>query len=217
MDLVKNYGHRVLELGMLYKSLLDMCKLPDRDRGLMLLKLAMLHFKAHKNKSKYAYEIMRLLVHQFVLLSEKKANEEFYGLFVNTHGHIYSHIPVDLQMEYIVKIIKKNLKQMCSNQTEQNVTRKTGALAGLHAIGLNYDNETDVNVHTQKHSTVSSLGDELSMIEDLRKIKPFHQIPSRYHVAYPDMGKSVFENLDVSFFHSWIIKQCHKWATEIGN
>ena len=56
MDLVKNYGHRVLELGMLYKSLLDMCKLPDRDRGLMLLKLAMLHFKAHKNKSKYAYE-----------------------------------------------------------------------------------------------------------------------------------------------------------------
>ncbi|XP_070551705.1 uncharacterized protein [Ptychodera flava] len=36
-DYILNYGHKVLELGLLYKALLDLCKLPDRDRGLRLL------------------------------------------------------------------------------------------------------------------------------------------------------------------------------------
>lgn len=49
---------------------------------------------------KYVYEIMRLLVHQTCILSEKAANEEFYGLFVNTTGRFNGHIPADRRMEY---------------------------------------------------------------------------------------------------------------------
>ena len=72
-DQVKNYGHLVLELGLLFKVLNDMIHLPDCDRGLRLLKLAMVVFKADNNLSKYALEILRLLVHQSCSLSEKTA------------------------------------------------------------------------------------------------------------------------------------------------
>lgn len=45
-------------------------------------------------------EIMRLLVHQTCMLSEKAAKEEFYGFFVNTTGRFNGHIPAYRRMEY---------------------------------------------------------------------------------------------------------------------
>ena len=108
-DHVKNYGHIVLELGLLFKDLLDVIHLPDRDRCLRLLKLAMIFFKANKNLSKYAHEILRFLVHQTCTLSETEAHEVFYGLFVNTRGKKDSHIPADLQVEHLVRTTKKHI------------------------------------------------------------------------------------------------------------
>ena len=89
-----------------------MCKYPIRQKALSLMKLTMLVFKANNNLSKYAYECMVFLVQQLCTLSEKEATEQFYGLFVNTKGRLHSHIPSDLQMEYIVKLVKKHLKHV---------------------------------------------------------------------------------------------------------
>lgn len=76
-DGIYNYGCQLLEVGLLFKDLLDLTHMPERKRGLRLLKIAMLYFKSHNNLSKYAYEIMRFLVYQECLLSEKAANEMF--------------------------------------------------------------------------------------------------------------------------------------------
>ncbi|CAG2220286.1 unnamed protein product [Mytilus edulis] len=143
-DKVKNYGHLCLELGLQFKAILDLCKLPDRERGLRLLKVCMIHFKANNNLSKYAYEILRLLVHQLCILSEQEAHEEFYGLFVNTKGKIDSHIPCDLQMEYIVKSVKRNIKHMFSNKTDKNITTRTSALPAIKDIAENFDKTSGV-------------------------------------------------------------------------
>ena len=85
----------VMELGLLFKNLVVMIKLPDRDRAIRLLKLDMVILKRHNNLSKYAYEILRLLIHQQCRLSVSEAHQEFYGMFVNTAGRIDSHIAVD--------------------------------------------------------------------------------------------------------------------------
>lgn len=63
-DGIYNYGCQLLEVGLLFKDLLDLTHMPERKRGLRLLKVAMLYFKSHNNLSKYAYEIMRFLVYQ---------------------------------------------------------------------------------------------------------------------------------------------------------
>ena len=52
---VKNHGHRILERGLLFKSWNVFCKNPFRKRGLRLLKLAIVRFKANHWLSKYAY------------------------------------------------------------------------------------------------------------------------------------------------------------------
>ena len=216
-DYVHNYARRVLETGLLFKDQLDLTRMPDRERGIRLLKLTMLYLKSHRNLSKYAYEIMRLLVHQICILSEKEAHEEFYGMFVNTSCKYDSHIPTDRCMEYLVKEIKRHIKHMYSKKTEENITNRTRAISGIREISENYDRQSSVIVRSKKHSDKSSLEDEMVLLEDLRWVRPFHFTPGRRHTAFPNIASSVVEDLNVAHFHDWINTKLFNFAVEKGN
>lgn len=216
-DRVKCYSHRVLELGLQFKSLLYLCKNPDRNRGLTLLKATMIHFKANNNMSKYAYEIMRLLVHQYCTLSEKEAHEEFYGLFVNTKGKADSFIPCDLRMEHLVKSVKTNIKHMFSNKTDKNITTRTSALPVMKDIAENFDKVTGVIVRSKKHSDKESIHDEQDMIKDIHQLKPFVYQSGRKHDSFPNVTSQMVSLLNTTNFRSWIDIQKYKFATELGN
>ncbi|KAL4233932.1 hypothetical protein ACF0H5_008604 [Mactra antiquata] len=123
-DMIGDYGRVVLELGLTVLELNDIIKVPDRQRMLSTMKYLMLFLKAHNNRSKYALEILRQLCQQYALLSEMDANKSMYGLFVNTGNRINTHIPADLQMEYLVRLTKGHLKSMCSNISEQTMKKE---------------------------------------------------------------------------------------------
>ena len=207
----------MLELGLLFKDLLDVTKLPDRGRCLSLLKLTMLFFKSYKNLSKYAYEIIRLLIHQMYLLSEKEASEEFYGMFVNTNGHLDGHIPADRRMEYLVKEIKEHIKHMSSNKTERNIKMRSSAIAGVSRIGEHYDDITNVLVRTQRHSERSPHGDELRLIYLLREVRPFQYTPGRFHSSFENINPSIVDTLDIPHYQNWLTSKKYKYAVELGN
>ena len=215
-DRIKNYSHMVLELGMVYKELLEVCKIPDRGRIIRLMKQCLVIFKAKSNNSKYAVEVHRFLVQQLCLLSEKEAHETVYSMFVNTKGNVDSHIPADLQMEYLVKIIKKHIKHMYSNKSEQNITNKTRSLSCVQSITDNYDISTGVKVRAKKHAHGNFNDDELLMISDLHELKPFVCEPGRAHHSFQNIPHSVMEFLDIDKLHSWIRFRTLVHATELG-
>ena len=206
-----------MELGLLMKNWFDVIKLPDRDRAIRLFKLTMPIFKAENNLSKYAYEIMRLLVHQHSILSVKQAHMEFYGMFVNTAGKLDSNIPTDERMEWHVAKVKKHVKHMFSNKTPENITNKTRAMAGLSEVATNLDNTSHVIVHQRKHSTACSRADEISMMEDLRMVKPFVENAGRAHDGFNRIAKSGLQSLDLAKYKNWIKDKLYKFATELGN
>lgn len=216
-DGVFNYGKRLLELGLLFKDMLDANKIPERSRLISLLKLCMMLLKAHRHLSKYAYEILRLLVHQLCILSEKAACEEFYSLFVNTKGQKDSHIPADLRMEYLVKEVKNHIKHMCSNKTEKNINTKTSAISGIKNIAENYDLASNVVVRSTRHGEMSSRGDELALLDTLRNVRPFCRTPGRYHRSFQNISNSGLDNIDIQEYYKWITRKKTQFATEHGN
>lgn len=216
-DHVKNYGHRVLEFGLLFKDWLDLIKLPDCDRGIALLKLTMPILKASNNLSKYSYEIMRLLVHQLCSLSERMAHEEFYGMFVNTRRQVDSHVAVDDRMEWHVAKVKKHVKHMYSNKTDANISKRSLAFAGMLDISSNYDKVTGVIVRAKKHSVKSAYGDELSIIQDLRERRPFHYEARRVHEGFEQIARSCLQDLPIVQYYEWLETKLYKFATELGN
>lgn len=133
-DGIKQYANCVLEIGLIYKSLLQHVKIPNRDRMISLMKYLMCVLKGHSVRSKYALEILRFLCQQMPLLSEQTALQSFYGLFVNTKGKFDSFIAADLEMEHMVRLVKSHSKSVQSNKSEATFSKRTSAFAGMEKI-----------------------------------------------------------------------------------
>ena len=161
-------------------------------------------FRAHNSRSKYAAEILRLLVHQYYSLSEKGSFKELYGHFVNNKGEPHSHIPSDLNMEYIVKEVKWNIKNMGTSQNEDILNRRTGAINGLTEISKNFDICANVVTRYQHHAHITDIGDKLEMLQCILDIKPFSIINGRFHPSIKTSNMSVLEKNNSSKLAEWI-------------
>lgn len=202
-DYVHCYGNLVVEIGLIYINLCDIVKCPNRERLLTLMKYLLLLFKGHSNNSKYALEILRFLGQQVSLLSEQKAAETCYGLFVNTGKTI---VPADLQMEHLVRLTKGHLRAMCSNVTDKSLMKRSSAFFGMDEITKNFDSETSVVTRAQKHKMLSSVEDELKIVKDLREVRPFLDIPGRRADSFRKQPKHPITKLNLDDLTLWIEK-----------
>jgi hypothetical protein len=182
-----------------------------------ILKIMMFILKADSFCSKYGDEILRFLVIQCQVLSPRDAHAMFYFMFVNTNGKIDGNIPVDLQMEFLVRLYKKHIKHMLSNKREMNITRRVNALAGLHEIMQNYDTNTVHNVQTKKHSTAAKKDDELAMLADLRQICPFKQVAARELIGFKSVESSLLSKLDSARYIQWLNRRSHEHSKSLIN
>jgi hypothetical protein len=137
-DLILNYAHNVLELGVLFKELLRATHYPCRKLFLAILKELMILLKGHNFQNKYSLEILRFLFHQYAALYESMALNSFFALFVNTSGKEGKCIPADLVMEHNVRKCKDVLKTMGPNKTVHAIGVRTGAIPGLELVSNNY-------------------------------------------------------------------------------
>ena len=167
--------------------------------------------------SKYAYEILRFIIQQRTILPKNVAMNVCYGLFVNERGAVGSHICADMVMEHVVQAQKKQIKHLFSNKSEETIYRKSAALQGLNMIGKRFDITSPV-VHRQKaHQTVSALEDEIKMISDLRKIKPFVYTNNRpAHSHFQNIPVSILHGPNDTDFRSWFHKKKRQFETEAG-
>ena len=107
-------------------------------------------------------------------------------------------------MEWCVNLVKKHIKHMFGNKTMQNIKNRTAALSGIGEIAEIFDKTTKVIVRSKKHSVPSALNDEMTILEDLRQVRPFVAMPERYHVLFPHIPASMLQNVDVDKIHDWI-------------
>ncbi|KAL3889781.1 hypothetical protein ACJMK2_002109 [Sinanodonta woodiana] len=202
-DHVQHYGHTVLQVGLLYMEFWDVIYRPDRDRLLDCLKYMMLMFKSHNSRSKYAFEILRLVCHQQASYSLRSAYQSIYGLFVKIRGKKDSHIPADLAMEHLVKRTKKMLKGLGPMNKDKNLLARSKAVAAMDNIADNFDSISDVKVRAGYHKERNSHTDELKMIYDLREVKPFVTHSGRFFSAHKNI-MSPADSVNGLEFESWI-------------
>jgi len=214
-DNIFNYGRRVVEVGMMMKALLFLCKNPDRLCTLSLLKMFMPMLLAQSNASKYAIEIIRFLVYQYTS-PERDAVETLYRLFVNTGGSSGTHVPVDLCMEHIVKRQKQYISHMYAGKSEKNVDRHTSAMCGINAVADNFDNATDVLVRATKHKNVDSKNDELILMNELRSLRPFQYTSKRQHTGIGRISRTGIADLEYDKFKNWLQSKHIIYSVEIG-
>jgi len=216
-DRVGIYARNILNLGLFSMVLHDMVQKPKREDALSILRVAMLYFKAANSRSKYANEVLRLLVHQMSLLSKEEAELEFKGLFVNTKGRYDTNIATDLQMEYIVKEVKKHIKHMHSGQTEHNIQVHSRAISGLSAIGDHFDDASGVIIRSTRHKQLSDDNDVLCLVDDLSDMQLYVNHPGRCHKSFASITPNVANDIDATKLHKWLYDRAKVYSKEFGN
>jgi hypothetical protein len=202
-----DYGVVVMELGLLFIEFIDVCKTPDRQRLLTVLKYMMMAFKINNNH-KYALEILRFLCFQQSSYSLRVAYQAVHGLFVNNKGHMDSSIPADLHMEHNVKKIKSMLNELGSNKSKDVIVKRSKSLAGMDLIAHNYDEKTSVIKRAQHHKYKSATEDELKILSDLSDIDIFNKRPGQKYEHFENFRAPFLSRLDKQKFVSWI--ELHK-------
>ena len=202
-DKIKDYGHLVLESGITFLYFLELVKRPNRQKMLALLKMMMLQMKGRNTKAKYPREILRLLVQQYSVIGLRDACQIFHACFVNLDGSEDGHVAADLVQEWQVKESKSHIKHMYSNKSESNIEHRTAAIPGIHAIAKNFDDQAGTIIRAKKHKQKDSKEDELKIINDLRKIKPFYHTEGRAYHGFQRIPRSFLQKIGNCSLQAW--------------
>ena len=202
-DKVKDYGHLSLEVGITFLYFLEMTSCPNRRKMLALLKIMMLQLKARNTKAKYPREILRMLVQQYSVIGLRDACQIFHACFVNLNGKVDGHVPADLVQEWQVKESKAYIKHMFSNKSNMNIEHRTAALPGIHVTAQNFDNQAGIIVRAKKHKQKESTEDELTIMDDLRNVKPFKHTEGRVYQQFQHIPKSFLQKIGTCSLQNW--------------
>ena len=127
-----------------------------------------------------------------------------WGRFVNWHGGEGKNIANDAAQEICNDSSKDVVKGMGANKTTKAILRASQSGAGVHEIKWSFDKATNIHRVSQTHSARSSVDDELMMLQDLRKLRPFRVVSGRYHAHFPDIAISTTTNHDVEELFTWL-------------
>ena len=109
------------------------------------------------------------------LLSEEAAHRVTWGKFVNWTGGFGNNIEGDKAQE-ICNCTSKHAVQgmlMGPSNTNNAIITASKAAPGIHQIKGQFDKVTEIHPSSQAHTTISAKDDEMLMLKDLRKLRPF--------------------------------------------
>jgi len=200
-DAKKNYFHSILESGAVYMLLQKFTKEPVREELLALFKLIGLILRGHSTQLKYPLEILYLFFQQYSTMNERDACVAFSSCFVNLNGN--GHVAADQLNEWVVKIVKKLLKHMYSNKTNDNIYNQSAALAGVNEIVANLDGELATVARYKQHKYKLDVEQEMKLIGDFHEADPFTFIEGRKFRKFPNISMSPKLKVDSYHMNRW--------------
>jgi hypothetical protein len=148
------------------------------------------------------------------LLFEEMAHRVTWSQYVNWNGGQGKNIACDMAQEICNRVNKDVVRGMGPNKTTKAMVRASKAASGIHKIVSAMNDTLKIHEGSKKQSKKSSNEDEMSMLQDLRKLKPFERVPGRHHVNFPDIMASPTHSVNMSDLFLWLQK--HKKQIGMG-
>ena len=205
-DFVNNYSVCLLKYYFLFIDFKDAVKEGNGARLATLHKELLSHFKALPGFNNYAIEMLINIVQNDVFLSESEAHQCIWASTVNWTGGAGKNIEIDLLQENRNKSLKKSIKSMGSNKTDNAINKSSRASGGEDKIGENFDVQIKRATQSSPHSHRSTAADESIVMADLRVVKPFSRVPNRMHDSFPDILPDPLVTIDHTELDNWLAR-----------
>lgn len=189
-DQVRAYAREVFSLGILLFEMKDSIHEGDGERLMLVWKFLLLVFRASQ-KIKYSLEALLLLLQHDLLLPPRLKMQLKYSRFINTKGKEGKNISADLHLEHINKVVKSAMHSQSSNLTSTAIVR-TGKCTGLLLkIAEQFDQTSNYHTLSDSHSDGKTAKDINRLIDQLRHVDVFANIPYRKHENFKTLKCSL--------------------------
>ena len=95
---------------------------------------------------------------------------------------------------------------MGANKTAKAISRASTAAGGITEIIENMDNLAKEKLPSSDHSRRRSFEDEMKILADLRKLKPFVQQNGRAHASFARINEDPLATLDEEELNRWLAR-----------
>lgn len=113
---------------------------------------------------------------------------------------------MDLEIEHENKIFKNDCYSYHGEITDKTITRVSRSTEASEAITNNFDKCTKVKRASGKHTEMTTQGDVLMIVEQLKQVDVYKNIPGRFYTAYPSMRHNLLDQIDTDKYKAWISK-----------
>ena len=209
VDYLRYYSRNVLQYFFVLEDYRDAVREGDGKRMAQIHKDYLLYFKTDRSFNAYAIEMMVNVAQNEILLSEEEAHQAIWSQTVNWKGGEGKNVEADLMQENRNNDHKAGIRQMGANKTRKSVERTTKASGGKRKIVENFDDITKITSQSGSHTHKSSDRDEMLISQDLRKLRPFQNIPGRCHPSFPIRHAHPLEKVDFVELHAWLRGHMH--------
>ncbi len=105
------------------------------------------------------------------------------GSICQLNGGQGKNIACDMAQEICNRVSKDVVRGMGQNETKKAMVRASKAASGIHKIISAMNDALEIHKGSKRHIKNSSSDDEMLMLQDLRKLKPFKRVPGRHHMC----------------------------------
>jgi hypothetical protein len=203
-DGVLSYSVNLMASFLLLADLKDAVKSGNGEYLAVLRKQLLVHFFSTPGYNEFAIEMLINILQCQVLLTEAEAHQCKWAATVNWNGGSGKNIEIDLFQENQNSEMKKLIKSMGANKSEQAISRASKACGGVKKIVESYEEHVNIHRKSSSHSHKSALNDETVILGDLRDLRPFKNVIGREFESFQDISANPTKKFDSDKFQTWI-------------
>ena len=208
-DGVLQYAQETLTLGLLLMEFNDAIRKGDGGRIMRCWKFFLPIFKSGK-RTNYSIEAFTLLAQYHYLFSPRMAAQLAWSRTINTHGRPGKNIPCDLHLEHLNRQVKSALGGLCSNVTDQSVTRIGKSIGVLSEVSHHFDATNRVPTPSTYHTSRPKVKDIKMIVEQLKGSKVFEFQKHRQHRHFKNFTRNPCTATNKVELNNWMTEQMKK-------
>lgn len=194
-DDLLNYAKQYLH----YFSILLCIKDAIREGNIFVINIALKMmlpcFFAHSELSKYFVECIHFILLTEHLLEPKLALQVRVSSLVNPNGGPGANKPADMEKENQVRDLKKLIKGLGANKTENSIINLSKAAPIVDSITENFDVQITCKTLNTCHKSRPDIPDLLTLLGHIHQLQPFQYTEGRTLNSFKFFKASVYDEL----------------------
>lgn len=140
----------------------------------------------------------------YALLSPRSAHQLIWNRFVKQKTGSGGNISLDLNLEFLNRVVKEVLKKLGPNANKKSIDRICRSMTTSMALMENFDTAVEMYKCSGEHVAKSSSKDLQAIVNELLHQQALVKVPGRSYHFYSDFKSSLLAGLDLQKMFNWI-------------